>query len=434
MKNFINVILSEAKNLLDKPGDPSWREVPLRMTYLLFFAVAASMLFGLKQASAQSGIEMTSTAVHQFGEHVTFVAQITSPVQIQAASILIFDEMQGISHVEPILFTDGRAEYRFDAKQNILRPFSLLRWHYQLTLADGATVQSESFSMRYDDNRFDWQRLESGALHLMWFQGDSNFGQNALNAALSGLGSVNEIVPIDLSQPVDIFIYPTQNDLPPNLSLGAEQWLAGHASPAMGVIVVVVESGSSQNLLMEQRIPHELMHVMLYRHLGAGYNNLPAWLSEGIAMQAELYPNADFERALADASARNGLIPLKDLCASFSPNPAQALLAYAQARSFTTYLRNQYGTNGLLSLAGAYASGMDCERGVERAFGVPLAKLETDWRASVLGQNRIGSILENLSPYLVLLCLVLIIPFVGMVSALRRMGSRNEPEKYAGRG
>jgi hypothetical protein len=430
VKNFINVILSEAKTPTALQRRPF---AMLRVTYLLFFAVAGSLLFNARQVSAQSGIEMASTAMHQFGEHVTFVAQVTAPVQIQSASILIFDEMQGISHVEPISFQDGRAEYRLDARQNILRPFSLLRWHYQLTLADGVMVQSESFSMRYDDNRFDWQRLDSGALRLMWFQGDANFGPNALNAALAGLGSVNEIVPIDLSQSIDIFIYPTQNDLPANLSLGAEQWLAGHASPAMGVIVVVVEPGSNQSLLMEQRIPHELMHVMLYRHLGAGYNNLPAWLSEGIAMQAELYPNADFDRALADASAWNGLIPLKDLCASFSPNPARAFLAYAESRSFTTYLRDQYGTSGLLSLAGVYADGTDCERGVERAFGVSLAKLETDWRSSVLGQNTMGLVLGNLSPYLVLLCLVLIIPLMGILSATRRKGDRHEPEKFAGR-
>ncbi len=397
------------------------------------FLTAALILYNAEQALGQSGIEMESTAVHQFGEHVTFIAQVASPLQIQAAFILIFDEMQGISRVEPIAFNQGRAEYRLDTRQNIVRPFSLLRWHYQLTLADGAAVQSESFSMRYDDNRFDWQRLESGALRLMWFDGDANFGQNALNAALSGLQTINEIVPPDLSQPVDIFIYPTQSDLPPNLSLGGEQWLAGNASPALGVIVVVIESGSNQNLIMEQRIPHELMHVMLYRHLGGGYNNLPAWFSEGIAMQTELYPNVEYDRVLAEAGARNTLIPLKDLCASFSPDPAEAFLAYAQARSFTNYLRAQYGTSGLLSLASIYADGADCERGVERAFGVPLARLENDWRASVLGQNTIVAILGNLSPYLVLLCLVLIIPLIGVLSATRRKGSRHESEKFAGR-
>jgi hypothetical protein len=435
MRKFGVVILSRAaaKNLHDDIRDPSRRAAPLRVTCLLFCIIAMSMLLEAKQVRAQSGIEIESTAVHQFGEYVTFVAQVISPIQIESASILIFDEMQGISRVEPILFQDGRAEYRLDARQKLLRPFSLLRWHFQLTLVDGAAVQSKSFSMRYDDNRFDWQRLEAGALRLMWYQGGADFGQSALNAALAGLNSVNDIVPIDLSQPIDIFIYPAQSDLPPDLSLGAEQWLAGHASPAMGVIVVVIESGGNRNLLMEQRIPHELMHVMLYRRLGAGYNNLPAWLSEGIAIQAEIYPNTEYDRVLADASARNGLIPLRDLCASFSPHPAQAFLAYAQARSFTAYLRDRYGISGLLSLAGVYADGVDCERGVERAFGVPLARLEADWRATVLGQNTIVLVLGNLSPYLVLLCLVLVIPFIGILSATRRKGNYHEPERFAGR-
>jgi len=52
--------------------------------------------------------------------------------------------------------------------------------------------------------------------------------------------------------------------------------------------MVVIEPGPNQSIVMEQRIPHELMHVMLYRSIGAGYNNLPAWLREGTATLAEV--------------------------------------------------------------------------------------------------------------------------------------------------
>jgi hypothetical protein len=45
----------------------------------------------------------------------------------------------------------------------------------------------------------------------------------------------------------------------------------------------------------------------------------------------------------------------------------------------------------------------------------------------VLGGNRLLPALQNISPYLVLLCLVLIIPFIGIVSTLRKKGSHHEP-------
>ncbi len=261
----------------------------------------------------------------------------------------------------------------------------------------------------------------------MWAQGDAAFGQSALNAAQSGLQIISNIVPVDLTQPIDIFIYPTQNDL---AALGAEIWVAGHANPASGTVLVVVEPGSGQSLSMEQRIPHELMHVMLYRQLGAGYSRLPAWLNEGIATQAEINPNADYDRVLLDASNRNALIPMALLCASFPADSAQAFLAYAEARSFTTYLRDTYGAPALLNLAKAYTQGMDCENGAQRALGTSLSKLESTWLEKNLGQNVWGVAFRNLLPYLVLLGLLIFIPLILGLSANRQKVDKHGPEKY----
>jgi hypothetical protein len=186
--------------------------------------------------------------------------------------------------------------------------------------------------------------------------------------------------------------------------------------------MVTIEPGAAQNIIMEQRIPHELMHVLLYRQVGAGYANIPAWLREGMSMLAEVYPNPDYDRVLKDAAARGTLTALRDLCASFPPQADSAFLAYAESRSFTSYLRGKYGADGLLNLANTYADGVDCERGPERAFGVTLAQLERDWRVSVLGQNSILASFSNLAPYLALLCLVLLFPLIGIMGTMRKKG------------
>jgi hypothetical protein len=395
---------------------------------IVFMAMVFPSLFNARQVWAQSGIELENVgASYHFGEQITFVATIKSSVTIQSVSIIISDELQGITHIEPLkLPLDGRTEFRFDMGQNILRPFTNLKWNYQFTLPDGSTIQSEPFSIRYADNRFNWQTLESGTLRVNWYHGDASFGQAALDAAQSGLGSISRLMTLDLARPIEIFIYSNSDDLRGTLVLGGEDWVAGHADPGLGVVMVVIEPGAEQGIRMEQRIPHELMHVILYRSVGRGYQNIPAWLREGTATLVEIYPNADYDRVLATASASNALIPLKDLCISFPSDVGQAFLAYAESRSFTSYVHSTHGSAGLLSLVSSYADGVDCENGTERAFGMLLSALEQDWRSSVLGQNAFLSTLQNISPYLVLLCLVLIIPLIGIVSTLRKRGNSHE--------
>ena len=391
--------------------------------------IAILTLLHHSPAEAQSGIELENVeASIRFGEGITFLATIKSSVPIQNVSIAISDESHGITRVEPLTVqADGRTEFRFDTRQNRLRPFTHVKWTYQFTLPDGSTVQSESFFVRYADDRFDWQTLESDMLKVSWYQGDEAFGRSALEVAEAGLASIHRLMSLDVAQPIEIYIYANTDDLRGTLISAGEDWVAGHVDPALGVVMVVIEPGAEQGITLEQRIPHELMHVMIYRQVRQGYNNLPAWLREGTATLAEIYPNAEYDRALADAVTRDDLIPLREICVAFPSDAGQAFLAYAQARSFTNYLRDRYGSTGLLNLAGTYADGVGCERGTERAFGVPLSTLELDWRSSALGNNTFLSSLRNIAPYLVLLCLVLIIPLIGIARTLRKKGTHDKP-------
>jgi len=380
------------------------------------------ILLATTQVRAQSGIEMDLSADYKFGEQITFIGQLKSPVQIQSASIFIFNSLQSVVYAYPVFFDqNGRSEFRLDTGLNAMRPFTTFAWNYEITLEDGSKLQSRKSYFRYDDDRFQWRTLESAGVRIHWYNGDDQFGIVALNATQAGLQSIRGFFPPDLTQPVDVFIYASESDLRGTLYF-TEDWVAGHSDSPAGVVTVLVEPGPNQGIVLEQRIPHELMHVLFYRQIGAGYDKVPAWLREGISTLAEVYPNPDYDNVLKDAAARDALIPMRDLCASFSPNLDSAFLAYAQSRSFTNSLRGQYGADGLLTLAKTYAGGVDCERGPERAFGVPFVKLETDWRASLMGQSPIVAALGNLLPYLVLLCLVLIFPLIGIVGSLRKKG------------
>jgi hypothetical protein len=401
-------------------------------SFLIFSVLASSLLFGARPAGAQSGIGLENVVAEvQFGEQISFAATVKSSIAIQDVSIVILDEAQGITHVESlVLQPDGRTEFHYDTRKNALRPFAVVRWNYRFTLPDGTLQHSELFSRRYEDDRFEWQTLESGLLRVNWYAGDADFGQAALNAVQSGLDSVRRLIPADLNQTVEFYIYENLRDLRGTLSPGSQDWIAGHADPALGVVMVAVEPGPDQNAVMGQRLPHELMHVMLYRAAGRGYENIPAWLNEGMSALAEITPNEGYDRVIAEAGARNDWIPLASLCGSFPAETGRAYLAYAESRSVAGYLHETYGSSGLLKLAASYANGADCEQGPDLAFGISLSTMETDWHTSLIGQSALIPALQNITPYLVILLLVLIVPVIGIFGTILSKGNRHEPETY----
>ena len=79
-------------------------------------------------------------------------------------------------------------------------------------------------------------------------------------------------------------------------------------------------------------------------------NKLPTWLIEGLASINEIYPNPYYHTILSQAVDRDGLLSFSDICQNFPVDASGAYLAYAQAASFTRYLFDQYGAEGLETL------------------------------------------------------------------------------------
>jgi hypothetical protein len=392
------------------------------LTVLATLALAAALTqFNGAQAQAPSRIEVTEvTAAPFFGQQITFTARIQSSIQIIQASLLFHEAREKITRVESLqLDADGRTSLSYDVSQNVFSPFSNIVFWYQVTLADGSIETSGIYFVSYNDNRFPWRDVTSGPVKVHWYDGDDAFAQSALDAAGAGLLQINEIVPLTLDAPIDIYIYSALEDLQGALRLGGEKWAGGHADPELGMVMTAIAPGDLQSIEMETEIPHELAHVMVYRSLGDGYKNLPAWLIEGLASMVVQYPNAEYAQALNLARQNNSLIPLSELCDSFPPDSGRAFLAYAQSQSFVRYLRETYGTTGLTTLTRQYADGLNCEIGATRALGVPLNQLDTQWREAVLGQNVIGVAIRNLSPYVTIMALILLVPLWGAIDMLR---------------
>lgn len=402
---------------------PHLKKLIARMMAILL--TAAILPFNLNQAGAQGGIDVTAaTAVVDFGRTITFQATITAPIGIQQVSLLFRGMNEDVTRVEPVqLGPDGFVSFTYDASRNFFPPFSSVVFWFQATLADNQTYTSQPITFAYNDNRFPWREAKRDNLVVHWYAGDDAFGAAALDAANRGILSINEFIPISSSQPIDIYIYSNALDLQNTLLLGGQEWVGGHANPELGVVLVAISPGVNQSIELETMIPHELAHVMLYRSLGGTYNIQPLWLLEGIATMAE-YPNPDYKHALDIASGNNTLLSFADLCVSFPADAGNAYLAYAQSQSFVTYIRETYGTSGLARLTKSYSEGFNCELGATNALGTPLSLLDVRWRESVLGQNVAGVAFRNLSPYLLLMALVLVVPLWGAIDMLRQRRKR----------
>lgn len=53
--------------------------------------------------------------------------------------------------------------------------------------------------------------------------------------------------------------------------------------------------------------------------------------------------------------------------------------------------------------------------GTTKALGIPLNQLDLRWRETELGQNVTAVAVRNLSPYLLLMALVLLVPIWGAI-------------------
>ena len=399
---------------------------------LVAFIVTAVLIpLNTQRVHGQEGIVVeNATVAVSFGQTIKFAAKIKSSIPIKQASLIFRGVNEEVTRVETVqVAKDGSVSFTYDASLNIFPPFSWLVFWYQATLADDQTYTSAPITFPYADDRFPWRGITRANVTVHWYAGDDKFGATALDAAGTGMLTINEFIPISLSDPIDIYIYSNATDLQSTLLLGGEDWTGGHTNPKLGVVLVAIAPGENQAIEMETKIPHELTHVMLYRSLGEKYTLQPTWLFEGIASMMELYPNPDYAHALEVASQNDSLISFDELCASFPADAGNAYLAYAQSQSFVTYIRDTYGISGLTRLTESYNDGFTCELGATNALGTPLSQLDARWRESVLGQNLTGVAARNLSPFILLMILVLLVPIWGAIDLFRQRKKRgSKPE------
>lgn len=154
------------------------------------------------------------------------------------------------------------------------------------------------------------------------------------------------------------------------------------ARDATGALIVRIEAFAGQQGLLEDVVPHEVVHVVQRRGLPCFRKG--HWLDEGLATLAE----SDASRAARRRrfAAVGSPIPLRELLAATSTPPDRGELFYDQAHSLTEFLGELEGVEGFRLFLARFAA-RTFEEAASEAFGVEsVDELERSWRRRVGGQ------------------------------------------------
>jgi hypothetical protein len=402
----------------------------MRAAHRLTAIMIAIIMIAYPTPSTYSQFIIASPKVsYAFGEFLIFYGTLEKPDEIKQCTLFlnIPGEDDTFSSLLEIRL-DGKYEYKFPLTDHSLRAFSTITYWIEVTFNDNQVLSSEPKSLFYEDSRYLWKSLSSNPIQVYWYDREQSFGKFLMDTAHSGQEGINKLLPLASPYLIKVYAYSSSQELRDTLQIAGQTWIGAHTDPDLGIIMLSIPDGPEQIIEMERQIPHELMHILLYHELGPSYQNLPFWLSEGLASIAELSPNPDYAILLQTASDQDNLLPIQSLCKSFPKEVSGAYLAYAEAASFTRYLVDIYGSPKLMELIFLYQDGLGCDQAAQNVYNQDLEMLDHQWRRDVLGEIIWKNIFMNILPWLIILICVFTVPSVIFFTSVKKFNTSHHDD------
>jgi len=341
-------------------------------------------------ASPASPINLTSSVQVSFPNSITFDVKAQSDANITKLRLhYIVDEQnfaevvsEGWPQFTPSTSVDTQWVWNM-AESGGLPPGAQVQYWWTAQDAAGDTVQTDTSTVSFDDNRYNWQSITSGPITLLWYSGSNQFANALMTAAQQGLQRIQNELGLTPQGHVRIYIYASTKDLQ-GAQLFAASWEGGVTFYSFDVIAIGV--APDQLSFGESAIPHELthwvVHQVTFNDYGAG---LPPWLDEGLATYIQgVVP--EYQEALNYAIKNNQLISVRSLSSPFSAIAEQALISYGESQSIVTFLIQTYGEDKMDQLLNVFHEGASYDDALKQVYGFDQDGLDVLWRQS-LGIN-----------------------------------------------
>ena len=332
-----------------------------------------------------------------FADSLKISATIPDSSKLSKVFLILSADNQQTRQVPLEIGKNDQVQITYDLRTGGFVPYSRIYYWFEGEFNSGGVVNSPSYWFDYMDNRFIWESNQSNLFTIFWVDGDAAYGQKIQQIARTGLENATRILPVAPEIPIEIYVYPDESSLQEVLSLNSKNWVNGHSFVGFNRLLVAKKAPLSDLTDLERVIPHELMHLLEYQITGDKYTNTPAWLLEGLATQAEQYPNPDQKRALNDALANKSLTALSTLCNGISKDANQAVVDYAHSTAVVDFVQKNFGNQVFLKMLDNSISGLDCDRNVITSLGISLQQLDSNWRNSLSPNSSMTSSLSTSS-------------------------------------
>jgi Peptidase MA superfamily len=265
---------------------------------------------------------------------------------------------------------------------NFASPGTVVTYYWQLQDAQGHTYTAPSQTFTITDTRFAWQHLNQGKLQVNWYNRSENFGQIMLSQASTNLNRIAGNLGGSPLQPINLWIYQTNNDFHGSLPPGTYEWVGGIAFPKLNQASVVVQNPADITLIRD--MPHELTHLLFHQLGGQNTIYTPTWFDEGLAVYNQIYHEAAMKQTFQQALKNHSLVPLNTIENSFPADANKAYLAYSQSWNLVAYMYTTFGEPKIAALIKALNNpAVDFNDELTRILGIDQNHLENQWHLSL---------------------------------------------------
>ena len=337
------------------------------------------------QAAPQADVEADSATL-DFPNTVTFSATLNAASEIVDVTLEYGNEQLTCGEVIAKAFPDFQpgtsldVSWTWDMRQSgSLPPGTTIWWRWRYVDSSGAEFVSDKQTVTWLDDQHDWQTVSKDFVNIHYYGNNQAFGQTMLDAGLEGLRRNKEQAGMTPDVPVNIYVYPTYEDMRDAI-LYEPQWTGGLAYSDFSIIIMGVSGDANFD---KGTVIHELTHVLVGRNAFTCIGFIPTWLNEGLAVYSEGGPDSSMQSQLDIAIRDNTLFPIRSLGGNFSEIPEKALLSYGQSYSIVKFMLETYGQEKMNQLLTALSDAEPVDDALIRIYGVDTDGLDTQWRESL---------------------------------------------------